>query len=506
MRILANSEDTGKSGKRRKDIPRRVAVDTLLRVSQTASFANLILPKELTKQGVTGQDAAFVTDAVYGTLRWRGLLDAIITAAAKRPPEKIDSIALEILRLGVFEVLFMEVPDYAAVSSSVDLIRDKGRGRLSGFVNAVIRTVSKRNRREWESIVVSRIPKDEPIKRLTVRYSHPEWIVSEFQKSWDAAGYEEQAASAGSALSDILDADNRAAEVTLIARPGLISREDLRSQLPADADVRDGLWSPYAVRVKGVHPGTLPAVAAAQAGVEDEGSQLAALALAAAPAPTATTHRWLDLCAGPGGKTALLGALAAQTGATLVANEPSLHRAQLVRENVAGLPSDVIEKVATLDGREWGSHEPASFDRVLVDAPCSGVGALRRRPEARWVKSPDDIVLLAEIQKELLRSALKAVCPGGVVAYVTCSPVLAETRDIVESVLGEADGSGAMNGSKNAAKGGESHPEYRVLNVPEVLRSVSPDLPLPVKGDFVQLFSSLHDTDQMFIALIQRVA
>lgn len=525
-------------------LPRKVALDVLLRVSQTASFANLILPKELSKQGVAGQEAAFVTDAVYGTLRWRGLLDEVVAAAAKRSLEKIDATALEVLRLGAFEVLFMEVPDYAAVSSSVDLVRAAGRGHLTGFVNAVIRKIAARGRREWEALVVSRIPKTEPLRRAAVRYSHPAWIVAELQKAWEAAGYEgtregtgasvsagNEAASA--ALADILTADNRAADVTLVARPGLVTREELRSQLPEAAEAHDGLWSPYALRVKGVQPGRVRAVAKAWAGVEDEGSQLAALALAAVPVAgvrqiaglaagphtevdaeasadmgaetqvqaqvqeqtatsanesvvTAPTHRWLDLCAGPGGKAALLGALAAGVGAKLVANEPSEHRAQLVRENLAGLPEGTVEKVTVLDGRVYGELEPESFDQVLVDAPCSGLGALRRRPEARWVKKPEDIADLVGVQKGLLASALAAVRPGGVVAYVTCSPVLAETREVVEAVVANDDA-------------------YSLLDTPAILRAVAPNLPLPATGNFVQLFSHLHDTDQMFIALIRRL-
>jgi 16S rRNA (cytosine967-C5)-methyltransferase len=463
-----------------KDIPRRVALDVLQRVSRTASFSNLILPKELSARGVGGQDAGFVTDAVYGTLRWRGLLDAIIVAAARRDIEKIDSAALDVLRLGAFQVLFMRVPDYAAVSSSVELTRSVGRARLSGFVNAVIRKISQRDRHEWESIVVSRIPKQDVTGRLAVRHSHPEWIVRELEKSLEASGL-----GTADGLADVLAADNEAPDVTLVARPGLISREDLAAQLPQTAAVRAGMWSPYALRVRGVNPATIPAVQQGLAGVEDEGSQLAALAVVMADGGAGTESAWLDMCAGPGGKTALLGAFAAQRGVRLTANEPSAHRAELVRQNTIAIPETTMAEVIERDGREIGRQWPRSFDRILVDAPCSGLGALRRRPEARWTKKQEDIAGLTEIQDGLLNSALDAVRPGGVVDYVTCSPVLAETREIVDSVLARRGDSARMDAAG-------------------ILRKVSPSLPLPDAGGDVQLFSHLHDTDQMFISLIRK--
>jgi 16S rRNA (cytosine967-C5)-methyltransferase len=516
-----------------------VALDVLRRVSQTSSFANLILPKELSARGLSSADAGFVTDAVYGTLRWRGLLDAIIAAAAKRDISKIDGDALDVLRLGAFQVLFMAVPDYAAVNSSVDLTRSVGRGRLTGFVNAVIRKIATRGRKEWESMVVSRIPKEDAFARLAVRYSHPEWIVRELSASLDAAygaayevahggvgdsgdddgrssddaGVEET--DANEQLPQLLAADNAAPDVTLAARPGLITPDALVAQLPPDSTVRPGKWSPYAVRVHGVNPAHVPAVQEGKAGVEDEGSQLAALALANAPLGDAvfgrsgepdgsigqkrpdkkTESAWLDMCAGPGGKTALLGAIAAERGVRVTANEPTEHRARLVEQNVAGLPEGVITEVTRRDGRDFGREMPGAFDRVLVDAPCSGLGALRRRPEARWTKSADDIAELTEIQRGLLNSALDAVTPGGVVAYVTCSPVVAETRGIVDAVLkgrGSADEEGTGR--------------YERLDTAAVLKSIVPEIPLPegARGD-VQLFSHVHDTDQMFISLIRRV-
>jgi 16S rRNA (cytosine967-C5)-methyltransferase len=179
------------------------------------------------------------------------------------------------------------------------------------------------------------------------------------------------------------------------------------------------------VRLSAGDPGGLAAVRDHRAGVQDEGSQLCALALANAPL-TGRDERWLDLCAGPGGKAALLAAVAAQRGATVRANELHPHRAELVRQATAAWNVEVsVGDARSMPGIEGG------YDRVLVDAPCTGLGALRRRPEARWRRTPDDVAPLAALQGELLAAALRLVRPGGVVAYVACSPHLAETRDVV---------------------------------------------------------------------------
>jgi 16S rRNA (cytosine967-C5)-methyltransferase len=196
------------------------------------------------------------------------------------------------------------------------------------------------------------------------------------------------------------------------------------------------------VVLKAGSPGKVAAVRDGAAGVQDEGSQLVAAALASAAARPVSAHeRWLDACAGPGGKTALLGALAAATGASLDALELHPHRATLVLDNVRSLPPGVVD-VHVGDATEW-SGDP--FDRILVDAPCTGLGALRRRPEARCRRSPEDLRDLTDLQTRILAHAATLLAPGGVIAYVTCSPVLAETREIVEaSGLRQVDARAAL--------------------------------------------------------------
>jgi 16S rRNA (cytosine967-C5)-methyltransferase len=217
--------------------------------------------------------------------------------------------------------------------------------------------------------------------------------------------------------------------------------------------------------------------------VQDEGSQLVALALAAAPVHPAAggslPERWLDLCAGPGGKSGLLGAVVRQRGGTLVAVEQAPHRAELVRAAVGAL-GDTVE-VRCGDGRDVGRDEPAGYDRVLVDAPCTGLGALRRRPESRWRRRPADVAALAPLQRGLLASGIDAVRSGGVVAYVTCSPHLAETRLVVDDLV-------------------RRRGDVEVLDARPLLPGVTDQ----GEGPTVQLWPHRHDTDAMFLALLRR--
>ncbi|MBQ9681272.1 MAG: 16S rRNA methyltransferase [Aeriscardovia sp.] len=462
---------------------RIVAFRVLERVRRDGSFANLLLPAELRVRQVHGRDAAFATDLTYGCLRWRGLCDAVVSAAAKRPCSKIDPAVLDVLRLGAYQSLFMAVPAYAVVSSSVTVARRERLARQSGFVNAVMRAVTARGRQEWEALVVSRIPKGDRYGRLAVRYSHPRWIVERLDRSLQVAVAADPSLE-GMTLEQVLSADDRAPAVTVAARPGLMTPKEVLGQLPHRAEGQPGLWSPFAVRVKGVDPGSLPAVRDGLAGVEDEGSQLAALTAAMAPLPEpGTEKRWLDLCAGPGGKTAMLAAVARQRDIVVRANEPVPRRAQLVRDAVRAL-ADTVPDVTERDGRDYDPSHDGLFDRVLVDVPCSGLGALRRRPEARWTKRESDIADLANVQKELLAAATLLVRPGGLVAYVTCSPVLEETRAVVDAVLA-------------------ADPSVRRLDAAAAMRAAAPKIPVASQGD-VQLLSAPHDTDMMFVSLLTR--
>ncbi len=401
---------------RPEDRPRRAALDVLTAVRADRAYANLVLPQVLRKHGLEGRDAALATELASGAIRMQGLYDPVIDACLIKP--KLQPEVRDVLRLGAHQLLSMRVPDHAAISTSVDLVRASVGKGPSGLVNAVLRKISRRNLDDW----VDEVAPDRAIDlhgHLAVAHSHPRWVV-------DALA--EALASDSADLEALLAADNAPPRVTLAARPGLAEVAELEA-----AGGTRTRRSPYGVVLDGGDPGGIPAVAEGRAGVQDEGSQLVALAMTDAELD-GRDELWLDLCAGPGGKAALLAALAAQRGARVVANERQPHRATLVSSALRALPAGTAHVLAGDGARPpW---VPGTFDRVLVDAPCSGLGALRRRAESRWRRTPDDVDVLVGLQQVLLDVAIDSVRPGGIVVYATCSPVLAETTEVVEAVLG----------------------------------------------------------------------
>jgi 16S rRNA (cytosine967-C5)-methyltransferase len=432
------------------DPPRRVALDTLAAVRERDAYANLMLPGLLRQRGISGRDAALATELCYGTCRAQGLLDAVLQSCADRPLSEVDGELLDALRLGSYQLLRTRVPTHAAVDTTVDLVRTGCGSAAAGFVNAVLRRVSQHDEEGWVRVVAPAAD-DDPVGHLAMAHSHPRWIAQAFA---DALGGDLDE------LEQALAADDARPLVHLTARPGAFSAAEL-------AAVTGGAlapYSPYGVHLAdGGNPGELGPVRDHLAQVQDEGSQLVAVALAGVALQGADT-RWLDLCAGPGGKAALLGALGAARGAHLDAVEKSEHRARLVGQACVGLPVTVH----VVDGR------------VLVDAPCTGLGALRRRPEARWRRRADDVAGLVRLQRELLVAALRLVRPGGVVAYATCSPHLDETVGVVADVV-----------RRTSAEQLDARPQF-------------PGVPRLGDGPYVQLWPHRHGTDAMFCALLRR--
>ncbi|CAM2756467.1 RsmB/NOP family class I SAM-dependent RNA methyltransferase [Skermania piniformis] len=446
----AESESAG-------DPVRAAARDVLRAVRERDAYANLVLPGLLRDRRIAGRDAALATELAYGACRTQGLLDAVITACADRPLDRIDGPILDLLRLGTYQLLRTRIGAHAAVNTTVELARAEfGIGR-SGFVNAVLRRVAEHDADDW----VARLAPTDPVGRSAFAHAHPVWIAQVFA---DALG-----ARAGE-LADALAADNVAPVVHLIARPGRVSVDELVEL----ADGQRGRWSPYAVYAGGDDPADLAPVRDGRAAVQDEGSQLVVSALAGAELSGPDQGRWLDLCAGPGGKAALLGALAAMHGYQVDAVEPAEHRAELVRSACRDLPVRVL----VADGRASGLTP--GYDRILVDAPCTGLGALRRRPEARWRRSPNDVSALGRLQRELLAAAVGLLRPGGVVVYATCSPHLAETVAVTRDAIRRF---GLIE-----------------LDTPALL----PGVPDVGDGPAVQLWPHRHGTDAMFIAALRK--
>lgn len=459
--------------KRVADPARLTAFEVLRAVSAEDAYANLVLPARIRERGLDRRDAGFATELAYGALRGQGLYDAVLARCVDRPLDQLDPAILDALRIGAHQVLAMRVPTHAALDETVSLARAVIGAGPSGLVNAVLRKVTAHDLENWTAILLEGV--EDQAARDALAHSHPEWIVRALRQSLVAHGRPAEE------ITELLEADNLAPVVNLVALPGLGNLDEA-----FENGAEPGELAPDSVYYAAGDVSRLRSVKSGTTRVQDAGSQLVARALAEQPIEGRDTD-WLDLCAGPGGKASLLAALAAERGAELTANEPAPHRAELVRHAMAAVPRDAWAVVVG-DGRRY-SGVPADerFDRIIVDAPCSGLGALRRRPESRWRKTPRDIAELTILQGELLDAALAAVRPGGVVAYATCSPHPAETVAVVEDAL-------------------RRHPDARLLDTGAAIERVSIAEVAAAQslgdGTTVQLWPHVHRTDAMFLALI----
>jgi len=441
--------------KPRPDASRLLSFEVLSEVNNGEAYANLILPRALTGSALDQRDRSFVTELVYGSLRMQGRHDWILQQVSDRPWNEVDAGIVNVARLGVHQLFEMRVPTHAAVSATVELARKVLGESRATYVNALLRKVSAKTLEDWLAPLDAM---EDKITQLAVRYSHPEWIVSAY---FDLLREYDEVAQA-------LAANNVPAIPTLVAWPGRSTQAEL-----VDLGGVATKYSPFGASSP-VMPGELDLIRTRYAGVQDEGSQILASAFSNA---AITQEGWLDLCAGPGGKAALVSSIAAQNGKEFFANEISASRANLVEQVIAqgevwvGDGRTIIER-----GREFGA--------VLADVPCTGIGALRRRPEVRWRRKASDLAGLGQLQGELLDSAIAVTKIGGIIAYATCSPHMAETKVQVSAALRRHD---------------------TIVQIP-----VAPFLPGNLTdatvGDSMQLWTHRHGTDAMFLALFQRVS
>ena len=442
-------------------IARQVALEVLLRVEADDAYANLLLNQLSTNRRLDSRNAGLAQELAFGSLRRKNTLDAIINEFSSRPVDELDPGVRAVLQLGVYQLLYTRIPVHAALNESVEQSKAYAGGKASGLVNASLRKVAQNDLEYWMNVILAKATND--TERLALQYAHPSWIVTSLKLALSADGR-------ASDLEHLLESDNEPARVNLVALPGQVDNQTL-------SDFEQHVSSPIGYLAPAGNPGEVPAVADGSMRVQDAGSQLVALVAAHDAKPN---ENWLDLCAGPGGKAVLLAALAKASSSAVTCVEPAPHRAELVRKALAA--SGLTAKVRQLDGREI----TGSFDRVLVDAPCTGLGALRRRPEARWRKSPSDLKELNLLQKELIEAAWAVLKPGGVLTYSTCSPHPSETTAIVEQAL---------------RKFGES---AELLNANAILSDIEPSLRLNPNRKTAQLWPDRDDTDAMFIAVIRK--
>ncbi|MDR6938764.1 transcription antitermination factor NusB [Arcanobacterium hippocoleae] len=463
-------------GRAASDRVRKIVFDVLIDVAQNDSYANLLLPKALKRGNFQKQDAAYATNLCYGTLRLQGRWDAIIaTCTNGRKLTDIDIPVLVLLRMGAHQLLEFKTPAHAAIYETVTLARNELGSGASGFINAVLRRVSERTITQWRDHVRDISGGNYgSVQFLATWFSHPEWIVRALVNALKANGRSTKD------IVSVLKADNIPAPVALVARDLKIS--DLQTDIEKGSMRHEpGKLMPQSLLLTNGDPARIFAVKDKLAGVQDEGSQLVAKIFTTAAVEN-EDKKWLDLCAGPGGKSATIAAIATQRSAHLYANELHSHRLDLVSQAVQ--PWSEIISLRTGDGRDIGIEEPESYDRILVDVPCTGIGALRRRPEARWRKNPSDAIDLQQLQIELLESAWNALKPGGVLVYSTCSPYLPETHEVIKQFLAE-------------------HPAAKLLDAPKIANSVA-KIKFTSPTKMLQLWPDLHHSDAMFAAVIKK--
>ena len=451
MKFLVEARrNTFKSPK--PDAARLLAFDLLTEVNRNEGYSNLLLPPALNASKLDDRDRSLVTELLYGTIRMQGKHDWVLSQISDRPWSEVDPGIVDICRLGVHQIHEMRIPDHAAVAATVEVARKRIGESKASFVNALLRSVTRKSIEDWFAPLDSIT---DPVEGLAIRYSHPEWIVSAYYdllKNWEE-------------VESALKINNEAATPTLVSWPGLSTQQDL---IDIGGEPTD--FSPYGVHWKG-NPGALDLIKARKIGVQDEGSQLVAEVFAKA----AGGSSWLDLCAGPGGKAALLSSIARQRNIRFTANEISGARAELVSQVVHG------DRVLVSDGRSISSLSE-KFDAILIDAPCTGLGALRRRPEVRWRRTLQDLRPSTQLQRELVDSAIEALNPGGVLGYATCSPHLAETSIQIADIK-------------------KKHSELQQISVDEYLPS---SLQGGTRDGAMSLWTHKHGTDAMYLALFRK--
>lgn len=433
---------------------RDISLNLLLRVQVSDSYVNLLLPKELAKHQINDADRGLVQELTYGCLRWELQYDRMIDHFT--PGKVLSPHVRTSIRLGLHQLFRMRVPAHAAINESVDLVK-KYEPNAAGLANAVLRNAERAG---FDSLVSTLTNGLNTIEALSVKYSHPTWIVSGFLSALDLDGRKQE-------LEQFLASNNEVPQVNLagLSDASRLALDELGSEHGSASPIgylAEGSLDKY-LEIPGVR-------------VQDQGSQLVALALGQVANLEGT---WLDMCAGPGGKAAVLESLKPISKGELVCYEPNQKRAELV--------SNALDKVhqSKVEVRSGQSAPADSFDAILLDAPCSGLGSLRRKPEARWRKSPEQLPELTTLQSSLIDSAVKALKSGGYLMYATCSPLVAETNTQIRGLI-------------------ERHPNMKLVDLPAILGRLNPELKLNTSRKTVQLWTHQHRTDAMFMALLKK--
>lgn len=454
------------SSKRRSVTARELALDVLTQVEQEGAYSNLLLNTALQKASLEKGDAGLATELVYGTISRLNTLDYFLDRFVKKGTAKLQPWVRALLRLSLYQIMYLDrIPEHAVVSEAVNLAKRRGHQGISGMVNGVLRNIL----RQRDELV---IPEDLPAAdRISLSHSHPKWLVERWIKQYGA-----------DAAEAICKANNEPPAVSVRVNTTMISRDGMLEEMSkSGVDAAPSELSPYGIIVKsGGNMAHTDWYREGMISIQDESSMLVAETVCPAPG-----MRVLDCCAAPGGKTAHMGEMMKDDG-TIIANDLHSHKQKLIAEQAKRLGLDSIMTV-TGDALELGkNYEPSSFDRILLDAPCSGLGVIRRKPDLKWAKKPEDIEEIAKLQRELLQSVSGLVRPGGVLVYSTCTIEPKENEETIAAFLAE-------------------HPNFEIADDESgsISRALKNALP---KGGGVQLLPQHFHSDGFYIVRLRRLS
>lgn len=441
---------------------RDIALDVLNRVEEHKSYSNLELRNVLDRSDISAADAGLVTELVYGTIQRRLTLDFVLSQFVGG--KKVQTWVRNLLLLSLYQIRYLDrIPERAAVHEAVEIAKRRGHQGIASMVNGVLRNVLR------QPDVWDRLPKGDAAGQIAVTHSHPEWLV----RKWiELYGEEETKA--------ICEANNKAPHTSIRVNPLKISKEELAAELREQgiAAQASALSDQGIHLLDGGHAAGTRWFKEGYYTLQDESSMLVASAVAPEPG-----MRVLDACAAPGGKTTHLAEVMGNRG-EIIANDVHPHKRDLIVSSAKRLGISIIEPVIgdALDLPEKGL---GTFDRILLDAPCTGFGVIRRKPDLKWNKSPEDVRSIAQLQYQLLVNLSEMVAVGGTLVYSTCTIEPMENQDIVRRFA-------------------DKHPEF------ELDATLRDDLPVAVRdkvdesGAFVQILPHHFDSDGFFIARLRR--
>ena len=390
--------------------------DILVKVETRKAYADVLLDQTLKAKSLSSPDRALLTELTYGTLRWRGRLDAHLAPLLRRPLEKTDPFLKNLLRLSLYQFIFLDrIPDYAAVNEAVELTKSRAGGKAGGFVNGVLRNFL----REAKQVAKPDL-KESPINAVAEYWSHPNWLVEKWLRYFSTTETEA-----------LLQANNQEAPLVLRTNLRHGTREGLLELFQSrNIQASPAPWSPQGITVqsKGLVE-NLPGFHEGNFQVQGEASQLVAYLLDPQPG-----ERILDACAAPGGKTTQIAELMDDRG-VVVATDISAKGLKRLQENAIRLRLESIRAFQADLSKPLSRSLSQPFDRILIDAPCSGFGTLRSHPEIKWNRGEADIKRLSELQEKILVNAASNLKPGGVLVYSTCTLIDDENERVVKTFL-----------------------------------------------------------------------